>query len=135
MRRSVLVLQFLIALGIIQVVFILSGRRFAVARAIPLIAITTCNQFNITRQLVNALEKLHDSFDVIFVDDFSTDGTVQYLKSRGFVVLTSMHPEGLTHSWNRAYAYWKLRKQYLNLFIANNDVLIPDAAIERLDHA
>ena len=49
-----------------------------------LLAITTYNQSNYTRMCFESLKKLDDDMDVIVIDDFSTDDTVDVCKEYGY---------------------------------------------------
>jgi len=86
-----------------------------------LLAITTYNQLKYTeicRQSIPEIEGL----DVIFVDDKSTDNTVENLKSKGSKVIEKDKGAGLTDSWNLAYRIFK-EQDYNALIISNNDVI------------
>ena len=97
-----------------------------------LLAITTYNQSNYTRMCFESLKKLDDDMDVIVIDDFSTDDTVDVCKEYGYECETKKEPMGLTNSWNSAYSHFKYDDEYDYLLIANNDILIPKGALGEL---
>ena len=97
-----------------------------------LLAITTYNQSNYTRMCFESLKKLDDDIDVIVIDDFSTDDTVDVCKEYGYECETKKEPMGLTNSWNSAYSHFKSDDDYDYLIIANNDILIPKGALGEL---
>jgi len=97
-----------------------------------LLAITTYNQSNYTRMCFESLKKLDDDMDVIVIDDFSTDDTVDVCKEYGYECETKKEPMGLTNSWNSAYSHFKSDDEYDYLIIANNDILIPKGALGEL---
>jgi glycosyltransferase involved in cell wall biosynthesis len=97
-----------------------------------LLAITTFNQIEYTKQMLESIFADKDrNYDVILVDDFSTDGTVEYAKSIGIPVITKPCGRGATDSWNLAYHFFRF-SSYENLFIANNDVIIPVGCMNEL---
>ena len=96
-----------------------------------LLILTTCNHLEYTIKFIKAIEEVSDAFDVLVVDDFSTDDTVSYLQSRGYAVLTKNQSMGLTDSWNIGYRFAK-RHKYSYVIFANNDALVPSGAIEMI---
>ena len=44
-----------------------------------LVVFTTCNHLEMTVKSVDSLKRSRDHFDILVVDDFSVDGTVEYL--------------------------------------------------------
>jgi glycosyltransferase involved in cell wall biosynthesis len=46
------------------------------------------------------MEQSKDSFDLLFVDDHSTDGTPEYLQRKGYAVINNKAGQGLTAFWN-----------------------------------
>ena len=106
-----------------------------------LLVITTYNQSEYTKLCFDSLKKLDDNFDVLVVDDYSTDNTVELCNEYGYEVITKSEGKGLTHSWNLGYQRFKrhwfcnsngMDDQYEYLIIANNDILIPNGAINEL---
>ena len=102
-----------------------------------LFAITTLNHNDYTEALLKSLHKT-DTYqqgliDVLIIDDYSQEDNVKSLaykyKAR---FMGKDKPMGLTDSWNRAYKYYK-NNLYTNLYIANNDILIPKGCIENLE--
>ena len=68
---------------------------------------------------------------MLIVDDFSSDGTSEYLRKRGYAVIRTPEPKGLTHSWNLGYKIAELLG-YSSVVMSNNDVLIGHSALEIL---
>ena len=96
-----------------------------------LFAITTFNQSNITRLCLDSLKSITDDYDVIIVDDASTDDTVSVCNEYKVHCITKEKGCGLTDSWNKAYQYFKTYG-YGYLIIANNDILVPDKALTEM---
>lgn len=94
-----------------------------------LLAFTTFNQLEVTKQCMEYACDL--GFDILVIDDCSTDGTQEYLSQIKVNAILKDERKGLTDSWNRAYAYWK-GSDYSHLVLSNNDVLIPVGAIENM---
>ena len=97
-----------------------------------LLAITTYNQSEYTKLCFESLKKLDDDIEVVVVDDFSTDNTVELCKEYGYKVEQRDEPKGLTYSWNQAYKMFKHDGDFDYLIIANNDILIPKGALGEL---
>lgn len=88
-----------------------------------LVVVTTSNQFEMTSKLLQSLNSVTDLFDLLFVDDYSVDGTPEYLIKKvgqlslplthvlqymcvfvqGYAVIRNAEPKGLTYSWNVGY--------------------------------
>ncbi|CAF4728065.1 unnamed protein product [Rotaria sp. Silwood1] len=100
--------------------------------ASTLLIITTNNHLDVTKQCIRSLSVLEDNLDILFIDDASTDKTVEYIKSHKYSIISNNRPHGLTYSWNLGYKLWK-KRDYTNLLIANNDILIPKGAITELN--
>tara|TARA_R110001583_G_scaffold75927_4_gene208505 strand:+ start:561 stop:1346 length:786 start_codon:yes stop_codon:yes gene_type:complete len=96
-----------------------------------LLVITTYNESEYTKLCFDSLKKLDDKFDVIVIDDCSTDDTVELCNEYGYEIITKEEGKGLTHSWNLGYNTFK-RNKYDYLIIANNDILIPKGALGEL---
>lgn len=96
----------------------------------PLLVFTTFNQLDMTRKCLEYAQDL--GYDILVIDDNSTDGTQEYLSQIKVETLLKSERKGLTDSWNWAYKYWKMSKEYSHLVLCNNDVLIPSWAIEGL---
>lgn len=97
-----------------------------------LLVITTYNQSEYTEQCFNSLKNINDNnFDVLIVDDYSTDNTEELCNEFGYEIITKNEPTGLTHSWNLGYERFK-KLGYEYLILANNDILIPDGALSEL---
>jgi hypothetical protein len=67
-----------------------------------LLAITTSNQVLYTLLTVDLLwssPNLLQQFDVVVIDDFSADHTVDVLRRKGLHVITNKVPKGLTYAW------------------------------------
>ena len=102
-----------------------------------LFAITTLNHNDYTEALLKSLHKTEiyqeGMIDVLIVDDYRQKDDVKALaykyKAR---FMGKDKPMGLADSWNRAYKYYK-NNLYTNLYIANNDILIPKGCIENIE--
>lgn len=95
-----------------------------------LLIITTYNQLKYTTEFF-ANWKNDSNIDIIFIDDTSTDGTINWLQKNNLTYITKNKPKGLTDSWNIGYSIFK-KENYDFLIISNNDVLIPINSIESL---
>lgn len=100
-----------------------------------LLAITTYNQIEYTKKLINCLSKMNlENIDVIFVDDVSKDGTQRFIKESSFTIIERNQPKGLTWSWNIAYRKFK-NDGYDCLILSNNDVLFTKESLSNLINA
>ena len=73
-----------------------------------LLAITTYNQLEYTKQCIGSIKKLDEvPFDIIIIDDCSSDGTVQWCKDNEIQIADKHKPMGAVHSWNVAYKFFK----------------------------
>eukprot|EP01024_Parvocaulis_polyphysoides_P052139 TRINITY_DN5136_c2_g4_i2.p1 TRINITY_DN5136_c2_g4~~TRINITY_DN5136_c2_g4_i2.p1 ORF type:complete len:297 (-),score=26.79 TRINITY_DN5136_c2_g4_i2:832-1722(-) len=97
-----------------------------------LLVVTTANVIHRTQSLLFSLSTIDDEFDLLVVDELSTDGTSTYLIRHNINYISPKNPNGVTHNWNLAYDYFIKNEQYNVLFISNNDVLIPNGAIDKL---
>ena len=86
-----------------------------------LLVITTYNESEYTKLCFDSLKKLDDKFDVLVIDDCSTDDTVELCNEYGYKMITKEEGKGLTHSWTLGYNTFK-RNKYDYLIIANNDI-------------
>ena len=97
-----------------------------------LFAITTYNDLEYTKICLDSLKEVKDiDLDIIIIDDYSDDDTVNWCKSNGYKVLERPKPLGLTYSWNEAYKYFK-SNNYKYLVISNSDVVIPNNSLSEL---
>jgi glycosyltransferase involved in cell wall biosynthesis len=100
----------------------------------PLICVTCFNQLDVTKRCIESIR----GFDILVIDDCSTDGTMEYLTATtdGITLIPKPRRAGLTESWNIAYKYFK-STTFTHLIVTNNDVMFPDGAIEGMlsDHA
>jgi glycosyltransferase involved in cell wall biosynthesis len=101
---------------------------------ISIVAIITANMWIMTQNLLTSMAATADEFKLVVVDELSNDNTTQRLRSLNITVLTPPKPNGVTYNWNLAYMNF-LSSEYLNLFIINNDALIPNGAIKKLEYA
>ena len=101
-----------------------------------LFGITTLNHNNYTEPLLKSIQETdiykEGLVDILIVDDFSQKDDVEGLAFKYKVrFLGKDKPKGLTNSWNTIYQYYK-NNLYTNLYIANNDILIPKGCIENI---
>eukprot|EP01023_Acetabularia_acetabulum_P008100 TRINITY_DN13517_c0_g1_i10.p1 TRINITY_DN13517_c0_g1~~TRINITY_DN13517_c0_g1_i10.p1 ORF type:complete len:243 (-),score=16.01 TRINITY_DN13517_c0_g1_i10:1381-2109(-) len=85
-----------------------------------------------THSFFLSLSTIEDSFDVLVVDEISADGTIQYIQKRNIKYIRPEESMGVTHNWNLAYEYFMTHNQYDIMYISNNDVLVPNGAIDEL---
>jgi len=98
-----------------------------------LLAITTYNQIHYTDLLLKTF-KYSPDVEVLIIDDFSADNYSSLARKYGVNIITKDQGFGPTHSWNLAYQKFKNGK-YKNLFISNNDVIIPDGALKSMERS
>jgi hypothetical protein len=65
-----------------------------------LFILTICNQLRMTIEALSYIVQSLDIIDLIILDDHSIDGSAAYLQKKGFHVLTTTKPTGVTHLWN-----------------------------------
>jgi hypothetical protein len=94
-----------------------------------LIVLTTCNQLNMTVLVLDYLKDTLLDADLIIVDDYSVDGTPEYLIKKGYTVITKDHAKGLTDSWNKGYEFANVMK-YKYVVFTNNDVLLTSTTVK-----
>ena len=94
------------------------------------IVIVTCNQLGYTRQCVNSLLAFTDPpYELIFVDNGSTDGTIEYLAAlEGATVIRNADNRGFPTAANQGVA--ASRGEYVLLL--NNDTLVTTGWLQRL---
>jgi|TARA_Y100000310_G_scaffold110371_1_gene108760 hypothetical protein len=102
-----------------------------------LFAITTLNHNDYTEALLKSLHETDiykkGKIDILIVDDYSQEDDVKFLAHKyNAKFIGKKKPRGLTDSWNRAYHFFK-NNLYNNLYIANNDILIPKGCIENIE--
>jgi len=95
----------------------------------PLLVFTTFNQIDMTRKCLEYAMEL--DYDILVIDDYSSDGTQQYLSDLKVEAILKSERKGLTDSWNRAYQFFKAT-DYSHMILCNNDVLIPKGAVENM---
>jgi len=96
-----------------------------------LLVITTYNKSEYTKSCFESLKYLDEDFDVLIVDDCSTDDTVDICNEYEYEVITKEEGKGLTDSWNLGYNRFK-ELDYEYLIIANNDIWIPKNSLSEL---
>jgi len=100
-----------------------------------LLAITTFNHCDFTEKCFESINKIkgfRDKFKVVVYDDFSTDDTLKVCRKYDVEFITTAKPMGLTYNWNRMYSRF-MNNNYKNLFIVNNDILVPSGALNRME--
>jgi hypothetical protein len=107
---------------------------FTSPQATSLLAITTSNVWNKTQLMLSSIFAVRDKFDILVIDEKSNDGTVEMLAKYGVSVLNVPEVKGVTYNWNLAYSRF-VNSSYENLFIVNNDVLLPDGAFHLLEES
>jgi hypothetical protein len=103
-------------------------RSFMETESQILIVYTTCNQLPMTILSLQFLRNTDKLADLVVIDDHSTDGTVEYLRKRGFAVITKPKATGLTDSWNIGYRL-AVALGYKNVVFTNNDVLLTTGSV------
>lgn len=98
-----------------------------------LIVYTTCNQLSMTIMSLQYLRNTGKVADVVVIDDHSTDGTVEYVKKKGFAIISKRRPTGLTDSWNIGYRL-AVALGYKQVLFTNNDVLLTAGAVHLMHH-
>lgn len=96
-----------------------------------LLAFTAANVGHRTTAFLASLAATHDTFDLLAVDEHSSDNTAQDLELHGVRTLWVNESVGVTALWNKAYQHY-LQQGYDKLIISNNDVLIPNGVIDKL---
>lgn len=99
-----------------------------------MLAVPTANVWEKTQLMLHSLAAITDPFELVVVDELSSDGTVEALKAANVTVLQTRNAYGVTFNWNLAYTRWKAGNSPY-LFISNNDVLIPNGALTALANA
>ena len=93
------------------------------------IIIPVFNQLAYTRQCLEYIEKCTDiAYELIIVDNASTDGTAVFLRGVRATVLTNATNRGVAGAWNQGVA--ASRGSYVVL--VNNDVLVTPGWLGRL---
>jgi len=94
------------------------------------VVITTHNHIDITMECLNSLyESIQSKFDLIVVDDNSTDGTVKKIKSKYPLadIIVNTDVQSLSREWNDGIKRaWENGSNYA--CVINNDMLFPDKA-------
>ncbi len=96
-----------------------------------LVAFTAANVGHRTSAFLASLSTTRDHFDVIAVDEHSSDNTPQDLATYNVSTLYVNEFIGVTALWNLAYKYY-LEHGYDKLIYSNNDVLVPNGVIDKL---
>ncbi len=96
-----------------------------------LLAFTTANIRYRTVGFLASLASCDDSFDLLAVDEHSTDNTTDDLTAFGVRTLSIPRSVGVTALWNEAWQYF-VQHGYDKLIYSNNDVLVPKGVIDKL---
>lgn len=96
-----------------------------------LIVFTTCNQLKMTMYALEYIKPALAYADLLIVDDYSVDGTVDYLTKKGYAVMTKNKAMGLTDSWNKGFQV-SVKMGYKYVTFTNNDVLVTKDGIKQL---
>lgn len=104
------------------------------SRSDTLVAFTAANVGHRTAAFLASLSATRDSFELLAVDENSTDNTAQDLALYGVSTIRVDELVGVTALWNKAYEYY-VQHGYDKLIISNNDVLVPNGVIDKLRQA
>eukprot|EP01038_Epipyxis_sp_PR26KG_P008893 gene8893-11996_t len=94
-----------------------------------LIILSTSNQLKMTMLTLDYLKSIFPEADLIIMDDYSVDGTIDYMIKRGYAVFTKPMVKGLTDSWNKGYEFANAMG-YKYMMLTNNDVLLSPYTIK-----
>ena len=108
------------------------GKSTSPSKAEMLIVYTTCNQISMTILSLQFLRNTDKLGDIIVIDDHSTDGTVEYLRKKGYAVITKPKATGIIDSWNIGYRL-AVALGYKNILFTNNDVLLTSSAVHLIN--
>ena len=95
-----------------------------------LLVVTTCDQVKYTKICEQSIPE-NNNIDIIFIDNASKDGTINYLTSKNRKVISKKNRTGVTDSCNLAYNIFK-KNNYSSMLISNNDVIFNQISIERI---
>lgn len=87
------------------------------------IIIPVYNQFDYTRMCLQSIKKnnlLDYDYEIIVINNGSTDGTVEYLANTGANIINNKKNIGVAKAWNQGIK--KAKGEYL--FIINNDIIV-----------
>ena len=99
-----------------------------------LLAFTAANVGHRTTAFLASLAATRDNFDLLAVDEHSSDNTAQDLALHGVRTIHVNESMGVTALWNKAYQHY-LQHGYDKLIYSNNDVLVPSGVIDKLRNA
>jgi len=86
------------------------------------IIVVTWNNLRYTKECIEFVQKYTDApYELIIVDNASTDGTPEWLKTIGAIVIENGENEGFSKAVNKGLAVAK--GEYV--FLLNNDLLVP----------
>ena len=94
-----------------------------------MLVLTTRNLLNQNIRFIQTLELSHERFDVVIIDDGSSNSTVKYLRKRGYAVLSQHAFFGLTESWNKDYSFALVDDYKHSRFYNNNGLVLTDTIL------
>jgi GT2 family glycosyltransferase len=99
------------------------------AAPIASIVIPVFNQVAYTRQCLEYIEKYTDvPYELIIIDNASTDGTAAFLRGVQATILTNATNQGCAAAWNQGIK----ASQGRHVVLLNNDVLVTPGWLQRL---
>lgn len=105
-------------------------------RSDTLLTFTVANVRHRTAGFLSSLASVNDKFDLLAIDEHSTDDTGDDLHAFGVHTLYVKESIGVTALWNEAWQYFMQRsEQYDKLIYSNNDVLVPNGVVDKLKAA
>lgn len=96
-----------------------------------LLTFTAANIGHRTSAFLASLSTTRDAYDLLAVDECSTDNTPGDLLLYNVHTLRINESVGVTRLWNEAWQYF-MHKGYDKLIYSNNDVLVPNGVIDKL---
>jgi hypothetical protein len=108
-----------------------SGSTIQHSRKELLIVLHTRKGINSTILALDYLKGTFSDADLIVIDDFSNDGTTDYLFKKGYTLISKDREEGLVDSWNKGYEFANAMK-YKYVIFTTNEALLTALAVKVL---
>ena len=97
-----------------------------------LICVITRNNLALSKKTINSALKQQPSCDVMALDNYSSDGSVAWLRQKGVALIALQKQLSLAACWNMALkAAWRMK--YESVMMLNNDVEIQAMTVRILD--